>query len=126
MFGQNQKTMNQNQVIGNNLKMYREKFGLTQEILAEYLGINREEISYYENGKRIAPTQVLSEAAKLFGIDEFDFFETDMESSGIKVALAFRADTLGVEDLRQIADFRKIVLNYLKMKQTLADEHPDT
>ncbi len=118
--------MNQNQVIGNNLKMYREKFGLTQDILAEYLGINREEISYYENGKRIAPTNVLYEAAKLFGIDEFDFYETDMESSGIKVALAFRADTLSVKDLKQIADFRKIVLNYLKMKQTLADEHPNS
>ena len=125
MFGKNQKTMNQNQVIGNNLKMYREKFDLTQEFFAEYLGINREEISYYENGKRIAPTHVLYEAAKLFGIDEFDFYETDMESSGIKVALAFRADTLSIEDLKQIADFRKIVLNYLKMKQTLADEHPD-
>ena len=37
-------------------------------------------MNYYENGKRIAPTHVLSEAAKLLGIDEFDFYEYNMEA----------------------------------------------
>ncbi len=116
--------MSLNQNIGNNLKLYREKFGLSQAIMAEYLGISREEVSYYENGRRNIPSHVLSSAANLFGIDEYDFYETDIEASDIKVALAFRADSLSVEDMKQIADFRKIVLNYLKMKKALENEYP--
>jgi len=114
--------MDQNQITGRNLKKYRESLGLTQDLLANYLGINREEVSYYENGKRTLPTPLLSRAAKLFGIDEYDFYESDESYNEAKVALAFRADTLDAEDLRHIADFRKIVLNYLGMKKAAANE----
>lgn len=116
------KLMDQNQIIGLNLKRYRESLGLTQDLLANYLGINREEVSYYENGKRTLPTNLLSMAAKLFGIDEYDFYESDEVTNEAKVALAFRADTLGAEDLHHIADFRKIVLNYLGMKKATVNE----
>ena len=114
--------MNQDQVIGNNIRQYRERIGLTQELMAEYLGISREEVSYYENGKRPFPTKLIAKAAKLFGIDEYDILELDTEASDVKVALAFRADTLKVDDLQHIADFRKIVLNYLGMKNALPHE----
>lgn len=114
--------MDQNQIIGLNLKRYRESLGLTQDLLANYLGINREEVSYYENGRRAMPTQLLSRAANLFGIDEYDFYESDEATNEVKVSLAFRADTLGAEDLRHIADFRKIVLNYLGMKKATVNE----
>ena len=43
-----------------------------------------------------------------------------------KVALAFRADELDSNDLSQIADFRKIVLNYLSMKKFLEHESSGT
>lgn len=114
--------MDQNQIVGLNLKRYRENSGLTQDLLANYLDINREEVSYYENGKRALPTPLLSRAAKLFGIDEYDLYESDESYSEAKVALAFRADTLTAEDLHHIADFRKIVLNYLGMKKAAANE----
>ena len=114
--------MDQNQIIGLNLKRYRESLGLTQDLLANYLGINREEVSYYENGKRTLPTNLLSIAANLFGIDEYDFYESDEATNEAKVALAFRADTLDAEDLHHIADFRKIVLNYLGMKKATVNE----
>jgi len=118
--------MYQNQIIGLNLKSYRVKLGLTQESLAEYLGVSREEISYYENGRRPVSTSLLSKAAKLFGIDEYDFYEEDMSAAKTKVALAFRANELNSSDLHQIADFRKIVLNYLGMKNILEHESPNT
>jgi transcriptional regulator with XRE-family HTH domain len=114
--------MNQNLIIGENIKNFREKLGLTQEVLAGYLGINREEVSYYENGKRPVPTDIISKVAKLFGLDEYDLFETDSEAREAKVALAFRAESLLPEDLVHIADFRKIVLNYLNMKKALSHE----
>ncbi|ADR23136.1 hypothetical protein MATR_30150 [Marivirga tractuosa] len=114
--------MDQNKLIGLNLKRYRESLGLSQVQLADYLSINREEISYYENGKRTMPVKLIEKAAKLFGIDEFDLYESDPEHNDAKVALAFRADSLGKEDLEQIADFRKIVLNYLAMKKAAVNE----
>jgi hypothetical protein len=64
----------------------------------------------------------MTNAARLFGIDEYDLLEEDPESSQIKTALAFPADELSPEDLRHIADFRKIVLNYVKMKKVLSHD----
>ncbi len=114
--------MDQNQIIGLNLKRYRESFGLTQDLLANYLGISREEVSYYENGKRTLKTRLLSRAANLFGIDAYEFYESDESTNEAKVALAFRAEALNAEDLHHIADFRKIVLNYLGMKKSTINE----
>jgi len=39
-------------IIGNNIKLFREKLGLSQLEIANYCGINREVLSYYENGNR--------------------------------------------------------------------------
>jgi transcriptional regulator with XRE-family HTH domain len=114
--------MKENEIIGANLKRYREHLGLTQDMLAQYLGVLREEVSYYEHGKRSIPTSVLSKAAELFGVDAFDFYESDALAGEAKVALAFRADALNADDLHHVAAFRKIVLNYLSMNKVIADE----
>lgn len=116
--------MSSNTLIGRNLQRYREQSGLTQEALAQYLGISREEVSYYETGKRTFPTRLITDAVRLFGIDEYDLLETDPESSKVKIALAFRAGDLSTEDLRHIADFRKIVLNYVEMRKILSHDNP--
>jgi len=109
--------MDQNNRIGSNIKLYRNKLNLTQESLAAYLNITREEINYYENGKRNIPSSIMTKAAKLFGIEEYDLYEEDENNLQANVAFAFRAEFLNAEDLNHIADFRKIVLNYLKMKK---------
>ncbi|MDD2983899.1 MAG: helix-turn-helix transcriptional regulator [Crocinitomicaceae bacterium] len=114
--------MTQDQIIGKNIKYFREKLDLGQQELANYLDITREEVSYYENGKRSIPTDIISKASQLFGVDEYDFYENDAEAICANVAFAFRADYLQSEDLQQIADFRKIVLNYLNMKKVVSDE----
>ena len=114
--------MNQNAIIGRNIRLYREKSDITQDELAKYLGIKREEVSYYETGKRNVPTQIISEAAKLFAIDEYDLFEEDSSMQNVKFAFAFRADELSADDFGQIASFNKIVLNYLNMKKVILDE----
>lgn len=118
--------MNQDQTIGKNLKALREKMELTQGQTAEFLSINREEISYYENGKRSMPSNLLSKLANLYGVDEYDFFEDDMDLATVNLALAFRAKSLKVADLEQIAKFKKIVRNYLRMKSLLENEPAST
>ena len=111
--------MDQNQIIGNNIKHFRERMNLSQAQLAQYLGVTREEISYYETGKRSLPSKYLSNAATLFCVDEYDLFEKDPEKHAINVALAFRADAVAPEDLPLIASFQKIVRNYINMKKKL-------
>jgi transcriptional regulator with XRE-family HTH domain len=114
--------MNEDQRIGNNLQLLRKKLGFTQEEIAEFLGITRVELSYYETGARSVPTTVITPMANLYGVDEFDLYAEKFEVSQVNLALAFRGDSVRTSDLVQLAAFKKIVRNYLQMKSLLADE----
>lgn len=114
--------MNQNIIIGNNIRQLRERMKLSQSQFAEYLGVTREEVSYYENGHRAIPSKLISKAAALFCVDEYDLFEQDPEVQTLNIALAFRADNVASEDLPQIANFQKIVRNYIHMKMKLSHD----
>jgi transcriptional regulator with XRE-family HTH domain len=116
------KVMNQNEIIGNNIQQFRERLGINQEVLANYLGVSREVLSYFENGKRNIPTTIIANSAKLFGVEEYDLFEQEKENQTTNLAFAFRADSMTNEDLNGIANFKKIVLNYLSMKNALKNE----
>ena len=116
------KTMNQNEIVGQNIRLFREKMGLTQEQMSNYLGISRETMNYFENGKRSIPTEIISKASDLFGIEEYDLFENETDEQYINLAFSFRAEQILVEDLKQIAEFRKIVKNYIMMKKKLYDK----
>lgn len=106
-----------NPVIGQNLKTYRDRFGFTQDTFSEYLGINRVELSYYENGKRPIPIAIISKAADIFGIDGYEFYQLEHKSMHSDLAFAFRADDLNAEEISEISKFKKIVKNYLQMKK---------
>ena len=114
--------MNEDQRIGSNLQLLRKKLGFTQEEIAEFLGITRVELSYYETGARTLPTTVMTPLANLYGVDEFDFYTENFEVSRVNLALAFRGESVRPSDLVQLAAFKKIVRNYLQMKSLLANE----
>lgn len=111
------KVPESNHVIGQNIRQLREQMGLTQQDVAGYLGTSREQVAYYETGARTASTTHLARLADLFCINEYDFYEEDPEKMNVNLAFAFRADNLGAQDLESIAQFKKIVRNYLNMKQ---------
>lgn len=115
--------METNIIVGRNIKAIREKMGYTQGVFADYLGITREEVSYYENGNRTVPSKIITKIAELFAIDEYDLFEEDNVVAKINLALAFRADNLIGEDLKTIANFKNIAMNYLKMSKVLRNSH---
>jgi len=110
---------NPNIIIGQNIKTLREKMGLTQDALAKYLDTSREQVAYYETGRRSTPSVQLSKLANLFCMNEYDFYEEDLQSRSINIAFAFRADELQPQDLQSIAQFKKIVLNYISMKKAM-------
>ena len=102
---------------GKRIELLRTSLGLTQELIAQYLGVSREFISMIESDKREASLDNLEKLADLFGIDLIDFLSDDEKNVTVSASLAFRADELQVADLEQISIFRSIVKNYLKMKR---------
>ena len=55
---------------GNRLKRLRKKAGLTQEQLAEAVGVNPITISWWENNKFLPKTQSIKALAKAFDVSE--------------------------------------------------------
>lgn len=110
---------NPNLVVGQNIRLLRESLDLTQDALAQYLSTTREQVSYYETGNRSIPSAQLSKLADLFCLNEFDFYEADPAKRKMNIAFAFRADALDLQDLTSIAQFKKIVRNYVNMKASL-------
>ncbi|WP_369764983.1 helix-turn-helix transcriptional regulator [Flavobacterium sp. WC2429] len=109
-------------IIGNNIKLLRDKISLTQGDLADFLGLSRMQIIRYENGTTPVSTDNLTKLAELFSVDEYDFYEEDTAKINTNLAFAFRANELKVEDLKTIASFKKIAMNYLKMKESICNE----
>ena len=101
--------------IGKVLKVFREKNNFSQEAVASFLGIKRELLSYYENDSREASVEVLEKLADLYGTHLSEFFETDIDHIHTNVAFAFRASDVNESDMKELAQFRKVVKNYLKL-----------
>jgi transcriptional regulator with XRE-family HTH domain len=97
------------------LQAYRDRMKLSQDQVANYLNVKREMLSYWENDSREAPLEMLEKLADLYGADLEDFFEIDVQQVKANIAFAFRADDVSESDLREIAHFRKVVKNYLKL-----------
>jgi transcriptional regulator with XRE-family HTH domain len=113
--------MNMSNIIGKNIRLFREKSGLTQSELADYCGIQREILSYYENDKREVSLLHLEKIAEYLCVDLELLLEEEPSEIQPDLALAFRANELTPSDRDQIVNFKRIVKNYLKMKRIEVD-----
>jgi len=102
-------------IVGNNIKSFRERRGIRQEDLAKLLEVKREVVSYYETGARDIPIDKLNKIADLFGIDLSILLEEDVNIQKVDVAVAFRPTDFCPEDMKVVAEFGKIVKNYIKI-----------
>ena len=112
--------MEYNSSVAKNIKGLRKANGFTQERLAEYLNVGRSAYANYESGEREAPLDVLERLADLFGCDLYELYEDDQAAQENMLATAFRVDDLSLEDMNQVAAFKRMVKNYLKMDSMLA------
>ncbi|MCK9421479.1 MAG: helix-turn-helix transcriptional regulator [Bacteroidales bacterium] len=103
------------QIMINNLKAYRQNLGYTQEDLAKYIGVDRSLISHYENGTREITLIHLNKFSDLFGIETDDFLVNNSSEKNANLAFAFRSHGMEKEDLSSVAEFQKIVKNYIKI-----------
>ncbi|MCF8296067.1 MAG: helix-turn-helix domain-containing protein [Saprospiraceae bacterium] len=107
-------------IIGNNLKAIRQQLGFSQESIAEYLGIPREMISYFENNQRDISIEQIEKLANLFGVDEEYFLEDNNSIIESDLAFAFRSNSsMSSDSLKKVALFKKIVKNYVLMQSKL-------
>ena len=112
--------MEEKYVIASNIKRLREAGGFTQESVSNYLNVNRSAYANYETGARELPLHLMEKLADLYGCEMYDLFSEDVDVVNTMLATAFRVDTLSREDMEQIAAFKRIVNNSLKMDKLLA------
>ena len=118
----NEREGTMSNVIGRNLKVLREANDLTQEQMSSYLGIGRSAYANYEAGEREAPLEVLERSASSLGCELELLFEEDVETVKDQMMVcAFRTDGLTEADMKQVARFKQVVLEYMKMQKMLSE-----
>lgn len=109
-----------NTKIGKIMKECREYNSFSAQQVATFLGIERSTYANYEAGLREAPLEVLEKCADLYGCDLDIFFGDKALSETDMLICAFRVDDVSPSDMTEVALFKNIVKNYLKMENLLA------
>ncbi len=104
--------------LGNNIKKYRKEKDMTQEALAEYLGVSSQAVSRWENNTTYPDVELIPVLANLFGVSTdvlFDMKQTQKEIAATAVltelAELTRAQPLNVERINEL--MREVRLNYI-------------
>ena len=105
--------------IDEKLKTMREKAGLRQGQIADYLGVTQTFISKVETGERNLTVDQLESVINLYGYSLAAF--ADMEQDAHPIQFAFRAQDVSQDDLRVIADIGKIAINSRLRAKTLGE-----
>lgn len=103
------------QTTGLIIKGLQDKYGYTQDKVADFLEIKREMISFYETGEREVPLEILEKLSDLFGVDLDVFFIDNVDEALAEVVFAFRKNDFDHSDMDAMTSFGKIVKNYLKI-----------
>ena len=102
------------------LKMMREKAGLRQGQIADYLGVTQTFISKVETGEGNLTVDQLESIVNLYGYSLAAFEGMDQDAHPIR--FAFRAQDVSQDDLRTIADIGKIAINSRFMAAMLEED----
>lgn len=99
-----------NAVVGSNVKRLRKRSGLTQEHVAQYLGIDQTLVSKIESGQRSLGASSLEKLCDLFFCSLDDLLDERSPVPAKKV-VAFRADSFAGDELHALAAIGRIVRN---------------
>jgi len=110
------------EIAGKNLYEYRTRLNYTQDQVAKCLNTDRTMISKFESNTRELSMVHLNKLAIFFGIELEDFLEENTADKGANLAFAFRTDGIVDDDIPSIMTFKKVVKNYLKMKEILNEQ----
>ncbi|WP_430406039.1 helix-turn-helix domain-containing protein [Fluviicola sp.] len=105
------------QIIGENIKSYRNLMAISQDDLSAILGVSRPLISRFESGDAEISMIHLMKLSDLFCIPLSDLLEEHSEVLEMNSKVAFKKEKLNTQDLKAIAGFRKIVKNYINLSK---------
>ena len=74
--------MNETQRLGRNIKALRNAHGESQEKLGYAIGVEKNAISYYENGKREPSKEVIASIAKYYMVSVEELLYSDLSGLG--------------------------------------------
>lgn len=102
------------------LKALRKESRITQEQLAQFLGVDQSMITKLENGSRSFNVTMIDKICSLFGCTE-EYLLGECEDY-IPLNFAFRSNGIEAEDLESIAAVNKIAMNLKYMNEMVGDE----
>ena len=98
--------------IGSKLREAREYLHLTQQEVAEVLGLSRSAISLIEKGERRLETLELKQLAKLYGRPSSDFTGEEVRQQPDEIRVLMRkAEAMSEQDRREIVRFADWLLS---------------
>ncbi len=100
--------------IGQRVRQLREKAGLNQAQIAQFLGVDQSTVSKCEKGERQFQVDHLERLGCLLGLPLEELMNVEAPAAPLKIA--FRAGVVQVEDLNAIADVQRIALNLEQMR----------
>ncbi len=109
--------------LSNKLKIYRKNMNLTQQQVADALGIQRCAYAYYESGKSSPKLPVLKMIAKLFNVSIDVLLDNDITSADV---MKLNSDNdylrkwIPDDKFNQLSDFEQNVL--LRIRLMSSDE----
>ena len=103
------------------LKMMREKAGLQQGQIAEYLGVTQTFIPEVESGERNLTVDQLESVLNLYGYSLASFADKDLDPQPIQ--FAFQQQDVSQDDLRTIAEINRIAINSRFMAKVLDESN---
>lgn len=115
-------------LVGEKIKRIRQQAGLSQEQIAQFLGIDPGVVAEYENGQRPIPVHHLERFGSLFGLRLADLVlvdDTSREGWDLKPRSRIALPT-GIDggDLAGIADVGRIALNLDQMRKLAQENLP--
>ncbi|SMC01987.1 Transcriptional regulator, contains XRE-family HTH domain [Sulfobacillus thermosulfidooxidans DSM 9293] len=112
------------EIIGQRLAQARHHAGLTQQHVAAYLDLKREQVSYIETGQRPIDIPTLQRLADLYGYELSYFLQEDpMPESEISptVIAAFRTAHITSKDLETIRWVKRFTMNLDSLNRLLEE-----
>lgn len=81
---ENKHLLNEPGIFPERLKALRKQAHITQEQMAKALGVHKDSLSHWENGRRIPSFQTVTRMANIIGVSVSELFKANDENNGSK------------------------------------------
>ena len=95
--------------LGKIIKTKREALSMSQDLLAQKIGVSAPTISLYESGDRSPDLDMIKKIAKVLKTPVAFFIGIDLPKADVDLAL--RSEKLELEDIEKVKDYIRLIKN---------------